>query len=122
MQSDVETSRHAKQIERDLLRPLRFRWLGYLSSLGALITSFWFIYLAYEARGLLAAFAVFAFLSLCYGAGPALMFAVASSFLCFRFHVVGLWLPIVAYVAAVILLFVALRLHRVRRLIDPFNT
>ena|SRR2546429_344407 len=120
MQLDEEHSRLAKQLERALLLPLRFRWLGYLSSLGALITSIWLIYLAYEVRGFLAAFATFAFLSLCYGAGPSLMFAVASSFLCFRFHAVGRWLPIASYVAAGIMLFVAIRVHRVRKLTDPF--
>jgi hypothetical protein len=114
LQVDEEQSRLAKQIERDLLRPLRFRWLGYLSSLGALITSFWLIYLAYEARGILAAIAAFALLSLCYGAGPALMFAAASSFICFYYHAVGLWLPIASYVAAGVMLFVAIRLRRSR--------
>lgn len=121
MQSDEETARLTKQIERDLLRPLRFRWLGYVCSLGALITSLWLIYLAYEARGFLVALAAFALLSFCCGAGPALMFAVASSFLSFFFHAVGLWLPIASYVAGAFMLFVAIRLNRVRRLANPLD-
>ena len=121
MQSDEETERRVKQLTRDLLRPLRFRWLGYLCSLGALITSFWVIYLAYEARGFLAAFLAFAMLSLFYGVGPALMFAVASSYLCFYFHAVGPWLPIASYVAGGFMLFVTIRLMRVRRLTNPYD-
>jgi hypothetical protein len=105
-----------------LLRPFRFRWLGYSISVAAAVTSFWMIYCAYKERGLFAALIAFFFLSLCYGAGPALMFAVASSVLCFHFYVVGVWLPIVSYVAGGFLLFVALRFRRVQKLANPFDT
>lgn len=106
MQQQSEQFRYA------LRWPMRLRWLGYLTSAGALVTSIWTIYLTYEQRGVLVAFLALMLLSLCYGAGPALMLAVASSFLCFHFHVVGMWLPIISYVVAVILLFSTLQANR----------
>lgn len=77
-------------------------WLGPVNALGAVATSFWLIYLAYQAKDPLATFLAFASLFFIYGFGPAPMFAVASSFLYFYFHAVGIWLPILSYAVAAI--------------------
>jgi hypothetical protein len=77
------------------------------------------VYAAYHARGVVAAIAAFLFMSFCYGGGAAFMFVVASSFLCFLFHAVGLWLPISSYVAGGITLFITIGLDRPQRNLQP---
>ncbi|MHB8390844.1 MAG: hypothetical protein ACYDBH_14890 [Acidobacteriaceae bacterium] len=44
------------------------------------------------------------------------MFAVASSFIYFYFHAAGVWLPVVSYVIAFILLYISIRLDYLQRM------
>jgi len=68
----------------------------------AFACSFWIIFLVYEAKGIFMAMLVLPFLALCYIPGPATTFAIAASILHFYSHVLGLWLPAISYVFAVI--------------------
>lgn len=121
MTSEQKPSQPPKQVQAALRLVSSFGWLGPASSLAAAVTSFWLIYLVFEARGFVAAFLAFILLSICYKLGPAPMFAVASSFLCFYFHAVDLWLPILSYIVAAITLFVTLQIERARKAVDPFD-
>jgi hypothetical protein len=119
MNSEQESPEPSSQVEVATRLASKFGWLGPASSLSAAVTSFWLIYLVFRDRGFLAAFFAFLLLSVCYMFGPAPMFAVASSFLCFYFHAIGFWLPILSYIVAAITLIVSIQIDRARKAVDP---
>ncbi len=94
---------------------IRISWFGMVNYLGALLTAGWLVYRVYDAAG--AAYAVLALLLLGavlrFGASP--LFALAASILYFRFGVAGLWLPLVAWVAAAMAFHSDLRVYRARQ-------
>jgi hypothetical protein len=84
-------------------------WTNIVTKIGGLTSSTWLVYLVYTTSGFIDAFFVFIGMSLAFKFGTAPMFAIAASVLCFRYSAVWIWLPIVSYVAAVILLIPALQ-------------
>ena len=116
-QPDSTAQLTASQV-RALNLGVKFQWLGVVNAIGAFITSFWLLYLVFSARGALAVIVVFFLLSVCYKFGAALMFSVASLTLYFYVHAVGLWLPIVACVAAAVSLGVAVYIAKATDLLD----
>ena len=90
-------------------------WMRPVAGLGATVTSFWLIYLVYSASAAGPAAGMFMLMSFVYWFGPSPMFAVAASILCFHFEAVGLWLPVVSYVMAAVLLYVDLGVDRLTR-------
>jgi hypothetical protein len=109
------------EIERLQTLERRIGWVRGVTLLGALICSFWLIYRAFAAHGLWIALLFFVGLALVYKFGASPMFAVAASALCFGYHAVGVWLPLVSYVLAAISLYVDLRCEKLHRRVDPFN-
>lgn len=99
----------------------RVSWVRVATQLGALCCSFWLIYRVFAARGFWLAFFAFIGLSLIYRFGVSPMFAVAASVLCFYFSAVGMWLPLISYVSALVLLYVDLKRDNLRRRVDPYN-
>ena len=99
-------------LEGIVRRRQKLWWLAATNSFGALVSTVWVLYLVFDAAGfwrmVLAAF----LLSLLLKAGPALLFAVAASILCFHYSVVGLWLPILSYCSAGVALVLDFRLVR----------
>jgi hypothetical protein len=120
-EESVDKAAAERVIYKALILKTRLGWLGPVSSIGGVVTSFWLIYAAYSARGVLAATLALIFMSICYGAGPAFMFAVASTFLCFLLKQVGVWLPVTAYVLAAITLYVTVHVMRAQRITNPHN-
>jgi hypothetical protein len=92
-----------------------------LTAVGAPLTSFWLVYVVYRSAGFLTAFVWFIGLGIAYKFGPSPMWALAASVLAFWYEIVGVWFPIVSYVAAAILLYVDIRMHNLKRRVDPFN-
>ena len=90
-----------------LLLGLLIVFVDAFALMSAFACSFWIIYLAYEAKGILMAILVLPFLALCYIPGPAATFAIAATILHFYSHVLGLWLPVISYVFAIITWFIA---------------
>ena len=90
----------------------KYGWLGPASTLCATVTSFWLLYVVFQAKGFLATFVTFFFLGVALKLGPAPMFAVAASILCFYFNKVDMWLPLLSYVVAAVTLYVTVRLQR----------
>ena len=79
---------------------VKVSWLGILNYLGALLTGGWTLYLVYLSSGVpytLLGLLVLGFI-LRFGASP--LFALAASILYFHFGAGGLWLPLLAYLAA----------------------
>lgn len=79
---------------------VRITWLGILNYLGAILTTGWMLYLIYRSSGTMyAVLALFIFgLILRFGASPLLV--IAASVVYFHFGAGGMWLPLIAYVAA----------------------
>jgi len=92
-----------------------------ITMLGASVTSFWLIYRVFVIYGFWAALVCFLGLSIVYGLGVSPMFVVATNLLCFYFKVVGIWLPIISYILAIILLYVDMRVDNLRKRVDPYN-
>ncbi len=94
---------------------VRISWLGILNYLGALLTTGWMLYLTYGQAGI--AYTVLALLVcgviLRFGASP--LFIIAASVLYFHFDAAGIWLPLVAYVAAGVAFSNDLRMYRARQ-------
>lgn len=99
----------------------RISWARGVTAVGALVCSFWLIYRAFAVRGFWVAVLVFVGLGFVYKFGISPMFAVAASGLCFGFKAVGIWLPLVSYVFAAVLLYVDLKRDKLKRRVDPFN-
>ena len=96
-------------------------WAGVVTLLGGLAASFWLLYRVFHAKGFWMSLLAFAGLSLLCKFGFSPTFAVASSFLCFHFHAVGIWLPLSSYVLAAVLLYVDFKRANLWRRIDPFH-
>ncbi len=97
-------------LEDMVRRRQKLWWLAALNSLGALMSVAWLLYLVFEAAGFWRMVFAGILLSFLLWPGPALLFAVAASILCFHYSVVGLWLPIFSYCSAGIALVLDLRL------------
>ena len=95
-----QSFRLTEPMEEMVQRRQKLWWLAAINSLGALMSSAWLLYLVFDAAGfwrmVLAGFIQSIFL----WPGPALLFAVSASILCFHYSVVGLWLPILSYCSA----------------------
>jgi hypothetical protein len=93
-----------------------------VTGVGALAAcSFWLIYRTFAGHGFWIAVLVFVGLSFVYKFGISPMFTVAASALCFGYKAVGIWLPLISYVIAAVLLCVDLRRDRLKRRVDPYN-
>lgn len=92
-------------------------WLAGLNALGAIVSVVWLLYLVFEAAGFWRMILAESLLGFFIWPGPALLFAVGASLLCFHYSVVGLWLPVLSYCSAGIALIFDFRL--VRRLHKP---
>ncbi len=92
-----------------------------LTAIGAPLTSFWLLYVVYQSAGLLAACIGFIGLCIVYKFGLSPMWALAASVLAFKYGSVGVWLPVVSYIAAAMLLYVDFRMDSLKRRVDPFN-
>jgi|SRR5439155_11451513 len=110
--SAEEADLQAAQLAASLHRAY---WPLLIAKVGAPVTSFWLMYCVYKQIGVIAAVASFLGLSLIYALGIAPMFAVAATALCFYFHVIGFWLPLLAYITAFVLLIVSLRVGALSR-------
>ena len=108
MNSEEDLSQQTPLVRHAVWVASKYGWLGPISLLAAVITSFWLLYLIFTARGFLTTLVAFFLLGISYRLGPAPMFAVASSILCFYFHAVGIWLPVISYVIAAITLYLAI--------------
>ena len=76
-----------------------------VNTAGAVLTSWWLIYLAFRASGCGYAVLGFILFGMVFRAGVAPLFAFSASVAFFGLHAVGAWLPIVAYFFAAIGLF-----------------
>src|SRR5947209_20416738 len=99
----------------------RLSWTRILTQIGGTVCSFWLIYRVFTVHGFLPAFLAFLGLSIVYKFGVSPMFAVAASVLCFRYNAVGIWLPIISYFLAVVLLYIDLKRDNLRLRVDPYN-
>ena len=70
--------------------------------IGAFVSTFLMIFLVYQTEGILVAILLLPLLALIYIPGPAATCAIVASILYFHFHILGLWLPVLTYVLAVI--------------------
>ena len=93
----------------------RFGWLNPLCAVCGLLTSVWLLYLMYDRGGIMWTLLWFFLLSVAYKFGPAPMFALAASIVCFWAGSVGVWLPIFAYAIAALSLLVSLRLSKIAK-------
>lgn len=79
---------------------IRISWLGMINYLGAILATGWMLYLLYEQNGY--PYALLALLLsglvLRFGASPLL--AIAGGVLYFHFDAAGIWLPLLAWLAA----------------------
>ena len=112
-------------VQRDLLAVAtlgkRVASVRLLTAVGGPVTSFWLLYVAYRTSGFLSAFGWFIGLSIAYKFGASPMWALAATILAFKYGAVGVWLPVAAYVAAAVLLYVDARVNNLKRRVDPFN-
>jgi hypothetical protein len=118
---DIGSEKVQNEISRLQSLEGRILWARVVTMVGAIGCSFWVIYRVFATSGFLLAFFAFLGLSIAYKFGASPMFAVAASVLCFSFNVVGIWLPITAYIVAALLLYVDLKRDNLRRRVDPFN-
>lgn len=118
---DIASEKVQNEIQRINELTKWVSWARPITMLGALITSFWLIYRVFVAYGFWAALACFVGLSLVYGLGISPMFAVAASVLCFYFKAIGVWLPIISYILAIILLYFDIQVDNLRRRVDPYK-
>jgi hypothetical protein len=93
----------------------RVAWMRPITLAGSVICSFWLIYRVYEANGVALAIGAFVALSLIYKFGASPMFAVATSFLCFKYRAIGIWLPVLSYVLGSVLLYVDAKVDKLAR-------
>jgi hypothetical protein len=118
---DISNKKVQGEIVRLRVLESRISWLRTLTLAGAVWCSFWLIYRVFVAQGFLLAAVAFVGLSSVYKFGVSPMLAVAASALCFYFKAVGMWLPIISYVVAVLLLYVDLRRDNLQRRVGPYN-
>jgi len=90
-------------------------WLRGATGIGAIVTVAWAVCRSYIGGGLLVTLIGVIFLLLVYKIGVSPLFAVASSVLCFYFRVVGIWLPLLSYLLALVLLYLDLRIDNLSR-------
>jgi hypothetical protein len=76
-----------------------------MTGIGAILTCIWIIYHSFGTAGILATLVGIVFLGIFYR-----LCVVVSTLVCFYFHVVGWWLPVISYVLAGFLLYMDLRL------------
>lgn len=79
-------------------------------------SALWVIVVAIQANGIwggLGGFLVAGFMFAMWGGPPA--FIVAACLLCFHYHVVGLWLPIVSIIWGAYTFFITLAMEKVRK-------
>lgn len=106
----------ANEIRRTAVLAAVFKPIGFANVGGAVVCSFWLIYLAYAAHGIALAVALLFFFTIAiFPFGTAPLFVLAASILSFYIHAVGAWLPVTSYVTAAIALYVDLRTYRLRR-------
>lgn len=86
--------------EEMVKRRRRLWWLAAANKIGAVVATAWTVVLAFEAAGLWRALLTTVLLSLLLKLGPAALFAVSASVLCFHYEVVGIWLPVASYLTA----------------------
>ena len=118
---DISSEKVQSEIRRLQMLESRISWARTVTLIGGAVCSFWVIYRVFAARGFFLALLAFAALSLVYKFGVSPMFAVAASVLCFYFSAVGVWLPVMSYILAAILLYVDLKRDSLKRRVDPYN-
>ena len=116
---DVSSPSMQKEMNSLLELQNRIGWLRALTMLGASVSSFWFIYRVFASNGFLLAFLAFFALAFIYKFGASPMFAVAASFLHFKYAAVGIWLPLISYGVGAVLLYVDVRVDNLRRRLGP---
>lgn len=116
---DISSEKVQKEITKLQTLESRISWVRLVTLIGGIGCSFWLIYRIFAARGFLLAFFAFVGLSFVYRFGVSPMFAVAASALCFGYGAVGIWLPVISYILAAILLYVDLKHDNLRRRVDP---
>lgn len=102
----------SESIDRAVTRRQKLWWLAATNKLGAVVTAIWLLWVVFDAGGLLRMLLSGLFLIFLLWPGPALLFAVAASVLCFHYSAVGLWLPLLSYCSAVSALVMDWRLAR----------
>ena len=103
----------------DLMYPRRamlFKAINTLVIFGAVVSSFWAIYLFTHHLGFGGFIGGFVAASIVFRFGPAPLFAAAASVIAFKYHQIGVWFPILSYIFAAISLVISLALERVVRL------
>lgn len=124
MEPEIENISNEKvqsDIRRLQMLDSRSLWARAVTLIGGITCSFWLIYRVFAAGGFLLAFLAFIALSFVFKFGLSPMFAVAASVLCFYFNAVGLWLPVLSYIVAAVLLYVDFKRDSLRRRVDPYH-
>lgn len=92
-------------------------WVRYATVIGALGTSLWIIVLYFYTKGVAAAAGSLVCMIIIRWFGYSPLFALNASLLCFHFDAVGIWLPIISYILAPIMLYVDLKGDKLRKII-----
>lgn len=92
-----------------------------ITMIGSVITPMWLSYTIFTHYSWLMLILSLGALGILFNLGISVTFAVAASLLCFKFGLVGNWLPIISYVLAPSVLYLEAREGRLKRML-PDNT
>ena len=120
MDSQQEYSQPPEQAPDAQQLAARFAWLCPASTISAAVTSLSLVYQVFKETGFAVAFFAVVLVSIFYRFGPAPIFAIASSILCFYFHSVDIWLPILAYIVAGISFLVTMRINQAQKAVQGY--
>lgn len=99
----MDTNDGGNQTSEGILCGVSF--VNLANTAGAVLVSWWLVYLVFRSSGWGPAIGGFILLAMVFKLGVAPLFAIASSFVCFKFDAVGAWLPILSYTTATMGLF-----------------